>query len=383
MSNGYDWIPLESLIPNPHNPRTTSLTVERFKKVLTDLYAHNYLLDCTQPVDEDAYLKLIRRLTTVHKFDRTQLAEFKRYMTLAIDMKGDPERLINPIRYIVRDDGVKEISMGSSRWFAHYLMNADRIKAEVISYSDNAERIDRELSENIQRTEMSDADIILALRYAQSVRGTTYTVSELMQKTAKSRGTANMIQKILNVGDDAFFDTLHEYKSVNAMLKALTDDQPKDRTLYDCEDPVVVHEIAHAQSLRLLTVNGHGSQMGSIMFFLNDFLGYQIEYYERIYDRDNPGIPEHVLDYMEAQKETLAFAHDLLIKEMITYNKGRKGTPRRYTYNRDNIQLVMDIVSNASFQRHDQMLSVGDFEENRRMTGLTEMNIKAQTAVAG
>ena len=357
--DGYTWLPLDSLIPNPRNPRTTSLSRELLTEAVADLHDNQFCLDCSKPVDEEDYLRLLRRLSTKHQFDRSQIAEFKRYLTLAIDMKGDPERLINPIRYIEHEDGSKEISMGSSRWFAHLLMGADKIKAEAISYADDEERIDRELSENIQRTEMSDADIVLALRHAQLARGKSFTVTELSQKTAKSRGTANMIQKILSVEDKSFFDSLHEYKSIHGMLKAI--EKPKaDPTALLCDDEAVAQELLNATSLRLFTVNGHGSQMGSIMAFLNDFLGAQLSYYESVYDRNNNDIAPHVLDYMEVQIKTLTYGLETLSEEMARYNNGVKGKPSRYIYDKERLQLVADILTNASFQRFEQMRGFAD-----------------------
>jgi len=342
------------------------MPLDLFKRVLEDLHANQYCIDCSHPVDEEEYAKLIRRLSTVHQLDRTQIAEFKRYMTLAIDMKGDPERLINPIRYIHRDDGAKEVSMGSSRLFAHFLMGADKIKAEPISYATDEERIDRELSENIQRTEMTDADIILALRQAQTVRGKAYTVTELSQKTAKSRGTANMIQKILSAADDSFFDTIQSYKSVNGMLKAISD-TPEKTSIPLCEDEVVEREIRNAEANRLMTVNGHGSQMGSFMMFLNDFLGYQLQYYETVYDPDNDMIPKFVLVYMETQLKTLKFGMNILTEQMVRYNEGLRLKPARYIYDREKIQLAADILGNASYQRFEQLRGVADDIAHQRM----------------
>jgi len=325
------FIPLDGIVLNTANTRRMEVTLE----LVTELRDRFDLCSVIRTVDGDHDVEA--QITAIRKHPQYKsrisakgAAELRHIAKFACSLKGEPRNLLQAVRFIDHGDH-KEISSGNNRLLAHVLMRAPYIKAERIEYANESERVELELAENLQRSDLSQSDLLLALKHLQDARGTDLTATEVQALTQRSRGNAASIIKILRYPDPILFDQIANgyFNSIHAMSKAaqLTPEElsagPSKIESGDDKKP-------------LFKLLGSGRDMQDALQLINEFIGL---YYRNKTSPHIPDTPEHKAAILEANQLT-----EPLLTELAEIQKQLKDREGRYNYDRQRIQALLDQV---------------------------------------
>lgn len=321
LMDGY--IQIDALTPSTQNPRKMVITKE-----IIERYRDTYGI-CRKILSGDkvdVLEPIISAIRTKDKLSKGAEAELRYIINFACSLNGKPENLLNPIRYI-NHGTEKEVSIGSNRYLAHLLMGADKIKAESIVYDSIEDRISAELDENLQRNDLSQIDMMLGLKHLQDVTKGSLTVTDIMIKTNRSRGTANQLQQILKYPSPLLFQMVADryFKSINAAAKASKLSHDELKSLYD--GTVTLPDTAPKTVIK---VQGSGRDMDAVIFMMNDLYSYLWRH------NDIDKTPSNIgTDGIHAQLRAL---HARIIALSVKDDNGK------YNYDKDEIQAVMNTL---------------------------------------
>jgi len=332
MSIPEGFVAVNDFILNTSNTRKMQVTIE----MITDIRDKFELCKLTREdqgmVDIEAEITSIRQHPKYKPLISAKAAaELRHIGKFACSLHGDPHNLIQAIRYI--DHGThKEVSSGNNRLLAHILMNAPYIKAEPIEYASESERVEFELAENLQRADLPQADLLLALKHLQNTRGKDLTATEVQSLTQRSRGNAAAIIKILRYPDPVLFEQIAEgyFKSIHAAHKAALMDPEQLKA-----DPTPTTPVEPEQPT-LFKVLGSGRDMKDTLALINEFMATYVR-------NKTAHLPEDSPEYKAALKSAIAVVaphreHWLRIFTSLKDDEGR------YNYDKREIQKLLNNV---------------------------------------
>lgn len=320
------YVAIDDLIPSQSNTRMMEITPDLIIEIRDRFGICKLTRSSEGDVDIDHQISEIRKHPAYKsRITASLAAELRHIGKFACSLHGDPSNLLNPIRYIDRGD-VKEVSVGNNRYLAHLLMNAPYIKAEAIAYNSEEERVELELAENLQRSDLPQKDLLLALKLLQESKGRSLTATEVQTITQKSRGNAASIIKILGYDDPILFEQIRAgyYKSIHAAYKAsqLSPEQLRENIGSDT--------MAADHPTPLFKLLGSGRDMREALFIINEMLGTAYRHTEVISD---PSTRQHEQDELNA-----------LISDVVQHMNSVKGDDGKYNYDKKAIQLTLDKV---------------------------------------
>lgn len=349
IPDGY--VPLSELVLSRSNTRMMEVTPELVLELRDRFNICQLTRTAGGDTDIESQITEIRKHPAYkHRITAGIAAELKRIGKFACSLHGDPTNLLNPIRYIDRGDH-KEVSIGNNRFLTHLLMRADYIKAEPIEYANDEERMEMELAENLQRTDLPQRDLLLALKMLQDSKGRRLTATEVQTHTQKSRGSAHSITAILGYEDPILFEQIRAgyYKSIHAAYKASL--MPPSQLRADITQSPEPTD----KPKSLFKLHGTGRDMEDAMLIINEMIGTLTRHYQVLEDKDYAA---------HAQQRVNSIAAELARVQI----KDREG---KYAYDKraiqkgldDVISLFRDMKNNLLFQaKHANTLADLDKE---------------------
>ena len=278
-------------------------------------------------------------------YERSQRAEFRSVLDLAIELNADPEQQKDPIHVTTPDagsfgDGLGlEVSIGQKRFLAFVLMSAKTIRAKRVTYDSLQSRLDIELREHFKSESLPASDMVIILRTATRLGNRFFTVSEISEITGKGRGTAHQLHQLIDA-DNYFAERIRsgEFRSLTAMVRALKECRPSPDRPFKCFDANDLYQASRT----IVELNGTAEDAHTYFMLMMDLLS-SCRAYNEIHLSGDQEHPESVRTYLETTKVALDSVETSLLDQIDAYTLGRE--QGRYVFDRHKAQACMNVLT--------------------------------------